>query len=239
MSLAAEAPPRPRFPPLWRGEGLRAGADPFEAARAAARADAEPGRLFYCEDEDTMRAAVVLAPELPLEAAMGALFAVTLGLADALGSLAPPEVAVHAVWADRLEVNGAECAWLRAAASHQDPAKEPDWLVIGVEVLVRSGRRDRSGPADATTLHDEGCGEIDVATLLESWSRHMLAWINRLTSDGFAPLRTAWIGRCRTLGQAVASPCGGTFLDIDEHGAMLLRRGEATERVPLTMMLEP
>ena len=42
----------------------------------------EPGLIHYSEARDVFRAAVTLAPELPLQDATGAIVAVELGLAD-------------------------------------------------------------------------------------------------------------------------------------------------------------
>lgn len=238
MSLpAAEAP---QFPPLWRPESVGRRGSAFDKALSEVLIEPVPGRLVYAEHEAILDAAVVLAPEMPLREAIGAVFAVTLGLADAIGALAPPEVAVHTVWPDRLAVNGAVAAGVRAAASTRDPAEEPDWLVVGITVAMQSGS-DRPGlTAERTALHDEGCVEITAATLTETWSRHMLTRINAYLTDGFAPLKRDWSARCRTLGERVAVPGRGegTFLGLDPIGGMLLRRSDTTETIPLTAILD-
>ena len=124
----------PSFPPLLKGEKTLPGIDPFAKAVAAAALGTDPGLVCWTRDETALRAALVLAPEAPLERAVGIVFAVALGLGDALGALAPPEVAVHYVWPGGFKVNGADCGAMRAAASTSEPASVPDWLVIGVEM---------------------------------------------------------------------------------------------------------
>ena len=75
--------------------------DPWQAAiESAAKADGDPGTVFYAVDEATLRVSVLLAPEETLKDAMRASFAITLGFNDALGTLAPPEVALHLGWPD-------------------------------------------------------------------------------------------------------------------------------------------
>jgi len=240
MTTETPALMRPDFPPLLKGKPVGR-LDPFGKALAdILTGGVQPGLVHYAETEDAMRAAVTLAPEQPLGEAMGALFAVQLGLADALGALAPPEVAVHFSWPDRIKVNGALCGRFRAAASTDDPAAEPDWLIIGAEmpILPVPGAEPGARP-DETTLYGEGCVELTAPQLIESWSRHMLVWIHRYLAEGLAPLHAAWRAKCDDLGEDVSTPEPGLFVGLDEAGGMLLRQGEDTRLLPLTTMLEP
>lgn len=229
----------PSFPPLLHG--APATGDPFAAAVAGAEDEAEPGRVHYEMRDDKLRAAVVLAPEMPLADAMGALLAVQLGLSDALGALAPPEVAVQIGWPDRLLVNGGLCGRFRAAASTADPAAEPDWLVIGIDIdILPISDVDAGLTPDSTTLYAEGCAELTAIDLIEAWSRHMMGWLHTFMSEGFAPLHAAWSGKCAGLGEDAALPEEGRFLGLDEKAGMILRRATgATTIFPLTAMLEP
>ncbi len=229
----------PSFPPILMGEAVPARLDPFEKALASVLTDVEPGRVFWSQDAAMMRATIVLAPEMPLIEAMGAVFAIQLGLSDSLGALAPPEVAVHFTWPDGIKVNGARCGRIRAAASHGDPAQEPEWLLVGVEQPVLPiAQREPGEHPDETTLLDEGCADVTPSGLIESWSRHSLVWINRFLGEGMEPLHTAWRAKCDTIGEQIESPEPGLFVGMDEHGGMLLRQGEQTKCLPLTRMLD-
>lgn len=227
----------PSFPPLLRGEATPAGMDPFAKAVAAAALGADPGLVTWTPNPAALDAALVLAPEAPLERAVSVTFAVALGLADALGALAPPEVAVHFVWPGTVKVNGGDCGRLRAAASTADPAAEPDWLVVGVHVDYLMPNMDEPGRnPEQTCLAEEGCIDVTPPRLIESWSRHTLVWINRWLDDGLRPVHDAWRARAWGLGEPL--PGGGIFLGLDELGGMLVRDGPATELRPLTAMLE-
>ncbi|MDX1560844.1 MAG: biotin/lipoate--protein ligase family protein, partial [Marinobacter sp.] len=83
--------------------------DPFDKAVSQAIAGVDSGTIFYSEAGDTLGAALVLAPETPLEEAIQAVYVAQIGLAESLGALAPPEVPVHFQWPDRIKVNGAVC----------------------------------------------------------------------------------------------------------------------------------
>ena len=237
MSLAAAPEDDPLFPPLLRGEEAPRGQDPFGKAVALASVGTDAGRLVWARDPTALRAAVVLAPEERLADAITVVFAVALGLGDALGALAPPEVAVHYVWPGGFKVNGGDCGSLRAAASTTDEAAIPDWLVVGLDVpyLPPEGQEPGETP-EATALALEGCVEVTPLRLLESFSRHMLVWINRREDEGLAPLHAAWRERAWGIGEEL--PGGGTYLGLDERGGQLVRTGKATELRPLIRLLE-
>ncbi|MDJ0827266.1 MAG: DUF4444 domain-containing protein [Rhodobacter sp.] len=229
---------RPDFPPLLSGKAVGARIDPFDKARAEAlTGEVEPGLVHYAEAQDIARAAVTLAPELLLQDAIGAVLAVQIGLADALGALAPPEVAVHFVWPNGLKINGADCGGFRAAAATGDPAAEPDWLIVGLDVPILA-EGDGGAAPERTTLQAEGCIDVTATDVIESWSRHMLVWINTFLTEGFAPLHEAWRGRCDAIGEEVTSPEPGLFVGLDERGGMLLRHLSTTRLIPLTAILE-
>jgi biotin-(acetyl-CoA carboxylase) ligase len=228
----------PVFPPLLTGEEAPPGADPFDKAVARALVGCDPGLLVWAPRVDALSAAVVLAPEDPLERALSVSFAVSLGFGDALGALGPPEVAVHFVWPGGIKVNGGDCGELRAAASTSDPNAEPDWLVVGLDVPILPERGDGGETPDRTCLFAEGCAEVEPMMLLESWSRHMLVWINTWLDDGIAPLHAAWRDRAWQMGEALPDDTG-VFMGLDDLGGMLVKDAEATSVRPLTDLLRP
>ena len=237
MTPEAEDILEPSFPPLLSGEEAAPGQDPFDKATASAMTACEPGLLVWSRNPNAMSAAMVLAPECTLQKAITVSFALGIGFVDALGALGPPEVAIHHVWPGSFKVNGADCGGLRAAASTFDPAVEPDWLVIGIEIpMLPDG--DGGETPDRTCLFHEGCAEVTPLRLLESWSRHSLVWINRWLDDGLAPLHAAWRERAWGMGEALPDG-GGTFMGLDEDGGMLVKSGDTTEVRPLTDLLQP
>ena len=234
-----EIGPEPSFPPLLRGEEA---ADPFAKAVSRALTGADPGLVTWARRADALHAAIILAPEQPLERAIGVFLCAPVAIGDALGALAPPEVAVHHDWPGGIRVNGAKCGRVRAAASTADPAEVPDWLVLGLEIpfLPPSDREGGETP-DETCLYAEGCGDVMPLPLLESWSRHLLVWINRFMDEGIAPVHAAWRIRAWKTGEPLedGSPWGpGVFMGLDEHGGMLVKRDDATVLRPLTEALE-
>ncbi len=234
----------PVFPPLLRGEPVAAGTDPFSKAVSAAISGTDPGLIFYGIEQHLLRMAIVFAPEARLEDAMAAVFVASIGFADAFGALAPPEVGLHFDWPARFRINGAFCGEARAAASTSDPHEEPDWLVIALDIpLAPEGDTEPGADPTRTWLSEEGCGDIAPVRLIESWSRHMLVWLNRWLSDGLAPLHAEWRSKAFALGKEMTVkiegvPRSGVFTGLDEKGGLLLKEGERITLFPLSKMLQ-
>lgn len=235
----SEAATELSFPPLMAGEAVTGLEDPFETACKRAVLGCDAGLVVYNLAPHTLRAALVFAPEVPLAQAMAMLPTCGVGFQNALGALAPPEVAVHLEWGGAIRINGARCGTLRAAASTSDPAEEPDWLVIGLELPLWPADGDGGETPDQTALYAEGCADVEAPALIESWARHCLHWINRWEDEGAKHLHADWRELAHGIGEPVQQGgFSGTFLGIDEAFGMLLRDDETTHLIPLTELLE-
>jgi BirA family transcriptional regulator, biotin operon repressor / biotin---[acetyl-CoA-carboxylase] ligase len=227
----------PDFPPLFQGRALAD--DPWEAAIAAARAGCDAGLLLYRPSWQSVDAALVLAPDVPLAEAAGMLLIAGNGFADAFGALAPSEIAFHLDWPAGFRVEGARCGGLRAAATRCADGEIPDWLTLGITVPVRRETAFEPGERpDETDLYAEGV-HLPADDLLGAWARHTLSWIARWEDDGLAPVHRDWLGRAWGLGK----PCtvqgrSGVFQGLDERGGILLKSDDGTTLVPLTAILE-
>ena len=217
------------LPPLLAGRrldpanvGAAGAAHPNRAfARAASRAakgQLGAGDLVWVDMDHRAEMALVTEPEVVRErcAEMVPLVAVAFG--DALGALAPPEVAVTYRWPDRLLVNGAEAGRVSLALAEGSP---PAWLVVGIHVAVRPAdlAHDPGRDPERTTLWDEGCGEITVRELVAATARHIVAALHDWEVDGFGATHRMWTGRH-------AGEEG--FVGLDDHGNALVREGDAT-----------
>ncbi|MEO1773697.1 MAG: DUF4444 domain-containing protein [Pseudomonadota bacterium] len=231
----------PVFPPRLRGERADS-QSPIDLACQRAAIGIDPGLITWRISAERIEAAIVLAPEQPLAAAMGVVLTIGNAFADALGALSPPEVAVQYDWPGGLRINGGRAGEITARAATTDPAAEPDWLVVGIAVNILPPAAPTGDiETDTTGLMAEGCGEVGPVALIESWSRHSLVWLNRFEEEGLAPIHRDWTGKAWRLGEAVpkTSPWApGLFVGLDELGGMLVRQDGATRLIPLTAMLE-
>jgi len=229
----------PSFPPLFSGQEVTGGTDPFEKACVEAIKGCDAGLVVYNLGANSLRAALVLAPDVLLGDAMAMLPLCGVGFQNALGALAPPEVAVHLDWTGGIRINGASCGRLRVAASGTEAEMEPEWLVIGLELPLWPESDDPGESPDETTLYAEGCADVKADALLESWVKHTLVGINRWSDEGVAPLHKDWRGLAQGIGEPIElDGKSGTYLGVDERFGLLLRDAETTHLIPLTHLLE-
>ncbi|TRD23010.1 biotin/lipoate--protein ligase family protein [Palleronia caenipelagi] len=226
------------LPPLLWSEAAEASARGHALARAAEGCEA--GMVTACSDGDLLEAALVLAPEVPLAEAAAMLPLCAVGLQNALGALAPPEVAVHLDWSGAVRLNGGICGGLNLTASTADPNVEPDWLVVGLHLDLRPQTDAPGLTPERTTLWAEGCGDIAPADLVSAWARHTLWWITRWEDpEGARALHTEWAGLTHGSGDPLSvSGQTGTYLGVDERFGLLLKQGPDTRLIPLTDLLE-
>lgn len=230
---------QPDFPPLLKGRAVVGDAAPFEAAIAAARAGCDAGLIFYTPDAARLELALVLTPEVALADAMAMFAAAGVGFQTAMGSIAPPEVAVHLTWDGTIRVNDASCGGLRMAADTRDSAAIPNWLIVGLGVPIWPLSDNPGENPDQTALYSEGCADIDPVELLEFWARHTLVAINHWSEEGPAPLHRDWCELVHGIGSEVTiNGQSGVFQGVDERFGLLLKTGDGTILVPLETLLE-
>jgi hypothetical protein len=230
---------QPSFPPLFSGLAVEGQIDPFDKACVEAARGCDAGLVVYNLGANTLQAALVFAPDVVLEDAMAMMPLCGVGFQNALGALAPPEVAVHLDWAGALRINGASCGRLRVGASGTDPAAEPDWLVISLELPLWPTSDTPGDTPDQTALYAEGCADVNAVDLLESWVKHTLVGINTWQEEGVAPLHKEWRGIAHGIGEDIEMfGTSGTFLGVDEKFGMLLRSDNTTRLIPLSDLLE-
>ena len=224
------------FPPLMQGEACTE--DPFATACSRAVLGCESGLVCYSLGTPQLEAAIVLAPDVPLRQAMTMLPLCGVGFQNALGALAPPEVAVHLGWDGTLFINGAVCGSLRSASDAADPETVPNWLVVGLTLPLWPSENPGATP-DQTALYAEGCADVQPGDVIEAWARHTLAWITRWESQGPRVLHAEWRGLAHGLGEnAAQNGLNGIFSGVDENFGMLLRNDTGTCLIPLITLLE-
>jgi BirA family biotin operon repressor/biotin-[acetyl-CoA-carboxylase] ligase len=226
------------LPPLLWDEVANGPAFDHACLRATQGCDA--GLIAHNLGANTLQVALVFAPEVPLSDAVAMLPLCAVGFQNALGALAPPEVAVHLAWDGGVFINGGSCGQFKIAASDPDPAEVPDWLVVGLTLPLWPEDKDAGGDTpNLTTLYAEGCIDVQAPALVEAFARHTLNWIGRWEDLGTKALHDEWRGIAHGIGEDTQQGgIAGTFMGVDERFGMLLRHGETTDLIPLTTLLE-
>lgn len=221
------------LPPLFSAQDAK-GRDPFAVAIAAAVAGCDAGLVVYDLAADTLRAAIVFAPDVPLKEAVAMLPVCGVGFQNALGSIGPPEVAVHLGWDGTIYVNGGICGALRMASAEPHEGMV-DWLVIDLTLSLWPTNDETGLTPDMTALYAEGCAEVNAAELLEAWVRHTLVGINTWTESGTKQLHRDWVGLAHGLtGEVTAAGQTGGFIGVDETMGLLLKIAGKATLIPLT-----
>lgn len=227
----------PSFPPLFRG---REAGDPLGEARRLAAEGCDGGTVLYHLADGDLAAATIFAPDVPLARAAEMIPVAAIGLRDALGALAPPEVAIRLDWDGAIRVNGGIAGLLGCHAATRDPAAVPDWLIITLRVDFLPASDDAGDTPERTALHAEGCGEVTPAALLEAWTRHTLLWINQWMDGERRVLFRQYTGLVHGLGaHAVFTGQSGEFTGVDEDFSALLQGLGGTTAVPLHAQVQP
>lgn len=239
----------PRLPPAYRL--VRLGDVDGTNAEAIRRAEAgaEEGTLIQAERQIAGRGrrgrswdspsgnlymSLILRPEQPVGEAVLLSFVAAVSLSDALAGLLPPMIEITHKWPNDVLLNRHKVAGILLESAARESGAL-DWLVIGVGVNVEHFPDEAEYPA--TSLRHEGAEDVSPDNVMEAFARHFLRWTDAWREDGFAPIRTAWLARAQGIGEAVrvrlgTETFGGTFVDLDADGALLVEMADgATRRV--------
>ena len=140
-------------------------------------------------------------------------------------------------WPNDLEIGGRKVAGILTELSAT--ADRVAFVVIGIGINVNLDPAILPAPLRpiATSVATAVGREVDRAALAAALLGRLEAWLDRHGAEGFAPVRAAYRALSSTLGRRVQVIEGersieGIAADVDEAGALLLRRDDgALERI--------
>ncbi|MGE5268646.1 MAG: biotin--[acetyl-CoA-carboxylase] ligase [Thiohalocapsa sp.] len=186
-----------------------------------------PGNLYL---------SLVLRPEAPAAHIAQLGFVAALALVDALAGLAGPAqsaVQLRCKWPNDVLAHGRKLAGILLEAETAG-GERVDFVLLGLGVNIATAPADAAYPA--TSLAAEGIAGIMPATLLAAFIDHFERWRQRWQSQGFAPVRTAWLALAANLGEPIevrleGKTLCGTFVDLDADGTLLLSAPAGIRRI--------
>ena len=92
-------------------------------------------------------------------------------------------------WPNDVLVNGRKIAGI-LLESEMTALDRLSFLVVGVGINLAASPQDTEFPA--TSVAEEGLGEVAPAAMLEIFPQHFQCWEQRWREYGFAPVRAAW-----------------------------------------------
>jgi BirA family transcriptional regulator, biotin operon repressor / biotin---[acetyl-CoA-carboxylase] ligase len=239
---------QPRLPPAYRLIRYDAVDSTNDEAKRLARAGAEEGTLVWAVKQTAGRgrrghawasprgnlyASLILRPGCPASRAVQLGFVAALAVGDTLGSTCKGLEGVSHKWPNDVLVHGRKIAGI-LLESELGEGEIPEFVILGVGINLISSPQDTEFPA--TAIAEEGLRPISPAAALEEFARNLHAWVRRWHEDGFAPIRTAWLANAMPLGEPIrvrleTATLHGRFLDIDQHGALVLEVAGEIRRI--------
>lgn len=188
-----------------------------------------PGNLY---------ATLVMAPvEAPDVVALRS-FVAALALHDACAALTGRPGSLGLKWPNDVLLNGGKLAGILLEA--QGSGGRVEQLAIGIGVnLAHAPDAEGLGPDALRPV--SLVGETALCVAPEAFLTRLAAAYAireaRFVTEGFAPLRAAWLARASQLGQPIRARTAtaehdGIFETVDTRGALVLRTGNGTLAIP-------
>jgi BirA family transcriptional regulator, biotin operon repressor / biotin---[acetyl-CoA-carboxylase] ligase len=200
----------------------------------AARQTAGHGRRgrSWTSPPGNLYSSILLRPQCRAATAAQLGFVAALGVADAIGELAPV-VELRCKWPNDLLANGKKVSGI-LLETEMATGDQPDFVILGIGINLVSSPCDT--PYPATSLAEEGAPGMTPTRMIAVLIRHFASWLTSWQQDGFAPIRKAWLARAAGLGEPIQvrlerDTLHGRFVDLDNDGALLLDMPSGSRRV--------
>ena len=175
-----------------------------EEARHLARDGAAEGTLIWAHEQTAGRGrrgrawssprgnlyvSLILRPDCPVGSAAQLGFIAALAVGGALRAMLPRIERLAYKWPNDVLIGG-KIAGVLLESETVGPEK-PSFIVVGVGVNLTASPHGTEFPA--TSIMEEGLGEIMPEVMLEEFAAHFRSWNRRWRAEGFAPVRAAWL----------------------------------------------
>ncbi|WP_142847033.1 biotin--[acetyl-CoA-carboxylase] ligase [Telmatospirillum sp. J64-1] len=165
-----------------------------------------------------LHCSLLLQPGRPLAEAAQLSFAAGLSLAEALEGLCPG-VRFQCKWP-----NDVLCEGRKIAGMLLETVGQGDHLILGLGVDVVAAPDPALYPA--ISLREAG-SEVSAEEVLSAFVARFSHWFTLWQSQGFAPLREAWLAKAKGLGEEVVvrldkESVTGIFAGLDSAGGLML-----------------
>lgn len=244
--------PAPQFPPLLKGHVFenKTGLNDYVKAKIT-EGSFSAGDLIWSTATKRAECAIVLEPDIPRSQTLAMVPLAMVAVADSLGAIAPPNLAITFGWPNKIFANGALVGEIKMefpahlnSTQKSQTSSPPDFAILSMNIEIESEQSSsikQQEPGDNltnTVLHEEGCGEIDRTKIIESWSRHFLTWLDSWEQEGFKAVQENWMFRAKKRNQLLSiktnkSNYQGKMSGLDENGGLLLENEAGTHVVPL------
>ena len=214
---------------------LRLGAPAAPAWVLAQEQTAGRGRRAraWASPRGNFHASLLLAPDEPPATIALRSFAASLALRDAFETLTGTPQAFALKWPNDVLCNGAKIAGILLEANLPCLA-----IGIGVNLIAAPDPALlEEGATPPTTLLAATGLRVTPEAFLDALAPAYQHWESLFQTQGFAPLRAAWLSHAARLGEPIRARTGsethhGTFRGLDDTGALLLQTPQGLKPIP-------
>jgi BirA family biotin operon repressor/biotin-[acetyl-CoA-carboxylase] ligase len=231
---------RPKLPPDYRLLCYESIGSTNDEAKRLARDGAAEGTLVWALQQTAGRGrrgrvwvsppgnlyiSIVLRPDCSVGSAAQLGFVAALAVGDAIRAILPRTPRPTYKWPNDVLINRRKVAGLLLESETVAPEKL-SFIVVGVGVNLTASPQGTEFPA--TSIMEEGLGEIMPEVMLEEFAAHFRSWNTRWRAEGFAPVRAAWLAASAIFrGEPIqirleSRALRGRFLDLDHEGNLSL-----------------
>lgn len=183
-------------------------------------------------------ATLVLKPREPAEQVALRSFAAALALRDACVALTGLPDSFTLKWPNDVLLNGGKLAGILLESSGLGTPNPVLCIGIGVNLIAAPDPSlVEPGAVPPVSLLQETGLRVTPEAFLDALAPAYAAWETAFQTQGFAPLRTAWLAHAARIGQPIRARTGtdtreGIFDSIDASGNLILRTPAGPLAIP-------
>lgn len=183
-------------------------------------------------------ATLLIKPQMDAVAAARLSFVAALALHDALIDLCGPQLNIALKWPNDVLLNGGKLSGILLESSGSQG--QVLTISIGIGVNLSSAPEPQAVEERAlrpVSLKGETGLSLTQDDLLTPLAAAFDQRFSQLQSEGFAPIRAAWLARAFRLGETITARVGqhvrsGRFEGLDNSGALILQTDTGREIIP-------
>lgn len=181
---------------------------------------------------------LVLKPQGPPETVALRSFAAALALRDALVQVTGLATSFTLKWPNDVLCNGGKLAGILLESAGLGSTDPVLCIGIGVNLIAApDASQVEVGAVPPVSLLQETGLRITPGAFLDALAPAYAAWEAAFQTEGFAPLRTAWLAHAARLGETIRARTGndsreGVFEGIDASGNLILRMTQGPVAIP-------
>ena len=181
---------------------------------------------------------LVLKPTEPPETVALRSFAAALALRDALVQVTGLDRSFTLKWPNDVLCNGGKLAGILLESQGLNGPDPVLCIGIGVNLIAAPDPAQvEPGAVPPVSLLQETGLRITPEAFLDALAPAYVAWEAAFQTEGFAPLRAAWLAHAARLGETIRARTGkgsreGVFEGIDAQGNLILRAPQGKLAIP-------